>query len=263
MRSSPRPCTNHTLRSTRTTRTGKIARSRMAAHHAKSNARCAGFSLLEMAIVLVVIGLLCAGTLSALSTQRDGSQQRETAQRLADIHDALLGFAAANGRLPCPAAPPPAGGTEAASAPGVCSYPVSGYLPANTLGLAPGNAQGYAVDAWGNAIRYAVFNDGNNTLTTPNGIKNKGMPVIAAQTMLTICASASGITATSCGAAPAMTTRAAAVVYSTGKNGTDEARGGSDDAVFVAQMQQDADDPITWLSLNLLFNRMIAAGQLP
>ena len=61
-----------------------------------------GFTLLEMAIVLVVLGLILGGILMPLSTQMEKQDRDETQRILEDIRDALIGFAMTNGRLPCP-----------------------------------------------------------------------------------------------------------------------------------------------------------------
>ena len=65
--------------------------------------RAAGFTLAEMAIVLVVVGLLLTSVLSTVSTQFEARNIGETQSRLNQIKEALTGFAQANGRLPCPA----------------------------------------------------------------------------------------------------------------------------------------------------------------
>lgn len=64
-----------------------------------------GFILMELTVVLVIVALLLGGLLIPLSAQRDGEAIRGTEKYLADIRDALLGFAVANGRLPCPRPP--------------------------------------------------------------------------------------------------------------------------------------------------------------
>ncbi len=61
-----------------------------------------GFTLVEMTVVLVIIGLLLAGLLVPL---REGIKQErrvETEDELKNIEEALYGFAVTNGRLPCP-----------------------------------------------------------------------------------------------------------------------------------------------------------------
>lgn len=239
--------------------------------------RESGFSLAELAIVLVIVTLLTGGLFVSLGTQQDISNAKETEKRLAEIREALIGFALANGRLPCPAAPPPAGGTESPQATGACTNALqSGYLPASLLGTAPADAQGYALDAWNNPIRYAIFPNviagTANAFSTPGTMKSLGIQTIAlesvspsphARTFLFVCSSVTGISNSDCGSATKITDGAIAIVYSTGKNGTDETRGGADDIVFVSEQSPTADDLATWLSPNVLFNRMIAAGRLP
>src|SRR4030095_2303364 len=117
--------------------------------------RARGFTLIELAVVVLVITLLIGGLLVPLSTQVEQRNISDTQQRLAQIQDALIGFAIAHGRFPCPATvstpPQPTDlGVEAPSTgTGVCTHPVDGYVPGTTLGLTNIDSQGFAVDAWG------------------------------------------------------------------------------------------------------------------
>jgi prepilin-type N-terminal cleavage/methylation domain-containing protein len=63
-----------------------------------------GFSLLELAVVMTILALLLGSALLPLAAQNDMRARRDTDKALADIRDALVGFAIVNGRLPCPAA---------------------------------------------------------------------------------------------------------------------------------------------------------------
>lgn len=244
-----------------------------------------GFTLVEMAIVLIIFSLLVGGMLMTLTSQQDIANIKETETRLHTIQEALIGYATANGRLPCPAAPPPAGGTESPPSTGVCTNALqTGYVPAALLGVAPTDDKGYALDAWNNPVRYAVvpnsitmqtppFTTISNPFTTPGAIKTLTIETISLsavgppptqRTFLYVCASATGIGTTNCGTAQQITDSAIALVYSTGKNGADETRGGADDIVFIsAQASGGFDDQSIWISPNILFNRMIAAGRLP
>lgn len=173
-----------------------------------------------------------------------------------------------------------------------------GFLPAAALGFTPTDAQGYAVDAWGltqNRIRYAVSNAtigaGNtNTFTRTSdattGMRFAGMSSIAAAaTLLYVCNSGAGGAAmtagTNCGTTVPLTSNALAVIWSVGPNaattgGTsvDELQnpnptaGFSADRIFVSRTKSggtsgEFDDIVTWIGPPTLFNRMIAAGQLP
>lgn len=240
-----------------------------------------GFTLVEMAIVLVIVGLLLGGLLMPLGAQMEQRKISETQKALDDIKEALIGYAVANGRLPCPASAT-SNGIESPQGGGVCTNPFNGFLPSATLGLSQTDSQGYAVDAWGltqNRIRYAVSTANTSAFTTLNGMKTTTMATLAPD--LRVCASATGITATTCGTAVSLTNNAVAIIYSLGKNastgglGTDEAanpnpNSANNDQVFVSHTPTSAaaangefDDIVTWLSPNTLFNRMVAAGQLP
>ncbi len=62
-----------------------------------------GFTLAELAIVLVIVGFLLGGIMAMFSSQTDTRKWNDTQSRLEAARDAILGFAIANGRLPCPA----------------------------------------------------------------------------------------------------------------------------------------------------------------
>lgn len=241
-----------------------------------------GFSLVELAIVLIIVSLLAGGLMMTLSAQQENSAIAETQRRLTDARDALLGFAAANGRLPCPAAPA-SSGVEAPLGGGACNNNWDGFLPAITLGVAPTNENGYAVDGWGNPIRYAITSFSHSTycptqcFTTTNGIKaawNGGASLLPD---LHICNTASGKTGTGatalCATGTEQAGNAVAVIFSTGKNGglapssSDEVANNDADRLFVSHTQSmganEFDDLVVWLSPNILYNRLITAGRLP
>lgn len=243
-----------------------------------------GFTLTELAVVLFIVALLIGGMLIPLAAQDDIRRSQETQKLLKDATEALVGFAAANGRLPCPATAASSGQESFAvsgnAANGNCSNFHDGLLPAAALGLAPTNQNGVLVDAWNQPVRYAVFTGmiGGvmNPMTRTDGIKNATMPLVAAATALSVCSSATGVTANNCGAAARLTDKAPAILFSTGKNGaaagtgTDEAANQNGDAVFVSHdptptgfVNGEFDDIVFWLSPNILFNRMITAGRLP
>src|SRR3546814_18113644 len=64
--------------------------------------RQAGFSLVEMAVVVVILGLVLGALLLPLQAQRNQVFQSQTETTLETARRALLGFAKVNGRLPCP-----------------------------------------------------------------------------------------------------------------------------------------------------------------
>ena len=62
-----------------------------------------GFSLVEIAVVLVIISVLIAIVAVPLATQIEQRRTEATLKQLEVIKEALIGFATAKGRLPCPA----------------------------------------------------------------------------------------------------------------------------------------------------------------
>ena len=226
--------------------------------------------------MLIIVTLLIGGMLISFGAQRDISDANETQKRLGDIRDALTGFVTANGRLPCPASAATSG-VENPAGGGSCVNPWDGFLPAVTLGITPTDAQGYAIDGWGNPIRYAVTTANGNAFTTANGITTAWSGVLVPD--LRVCNTATGLSGSGgsaeCAAGTKLTDTAVAVIYSRGKNGgvtptgTDEAANGNADRLFVSHTPTPAsggnefDDLVTWLSPNILYNRMISAGKLP
>lgn len=231
-------------------------------------------------LMLLLMGGL-AGAFFAMRIFGGASQQvekeRTSLAAMVQAQDALLGFAAINGRLPCPATAASNGvesyvGALGASA---CTLPYTGFLPAATLGLPGADTNGYLLDGWAGRIRYAVTTASANAATTTNGIQAATTAVFGPAANLRVCASSTGITPTTCGAATVITTNAVAVIRSVGPNGgaaggADEAANLNADQVFVSHPKTDNaavngefDDLLIWLPPNLLFARMTQAGRLP
>ena len=206
-----------------------------------------GFSLIEMAMVLVIIGLLLGGALGPLSTRVEAERRNETADSLARIRDALLGYAVVNGRLPCA----DTNGDGAENSP--CGFPgVEGDVPWQTLDLG-------RLDAWGHPVRYRA----DSALTTVNpdlSVLNDGLAI------------------TDVGGTP-LTSTPVAIVFSCGKdglpNGENDANGavnnnstcinpGAPNAVYVQNIgNNNFDDILIWVSRNTLLNRAVAANRWP
>ncbi len=120
--------------------------------------RLKGFTLVELAVALFVLSLLLAGALIPLSTQMEVRSITETRRVMDQIQEALIGYAQANGTLPCPAlAITPTGTGTAGLASATCTTAASvvGVIPWSTLGVPE-------TDAWGRRFTYrvaAVFSD--------------------------------------------------------------------------------------------------------
>jgi prepilin-type N-terminal cleavage/methylation domain-containing protein len=183
-----------------------------------------GFTLIELAIVMFIVALLLGGMLMPLSAQQDVRARTNTEKLLLEAKETLLGFAALNERLPCPAtanssgreafcstADYPCSGSEEyvyedAAPPGnnagVCFDYYGGFLPAVTLGIQPTDGFGYAIDYWGNypsnRVRYAVSTNSLRTdLTasppiTPTALaltRSEGMKSAVIKPDLSVCSS--------------------------------------------------------------------------
>jgi prepilin-type N-terminal cleavage/methylation domain-containing protein len=260
------------------------------------NKQChSGFTLAEMAIVLVIVGLLLGGLIVPLSAQMDARDRSETQKALADAREALIGFAIVNGRLPCPAdrtistgnfnagieATTAAGGPCActtttsgiarAAVATVCSDTilggVTGVLPWATLGLPE-------TDGWNNRYSYRITTRFGRVASGQSifGCTPSANPVNAA---FALCSQGDISIAINAGGT-VIASNLPAVVVSHGKNGLgawlpngtqiagasgDELENGNSDASFVSNTS--IDDQLIWVSPPLLMNRMIAAGKLP
>lgn len=244
--------------------------------------RQAGFSLIELAIVLFIVALLLGGLLVPLSAQIDQQRTNETQKMLAEIKDALIGYAVVYGRLPCPASDTSNGaesfdaGASGDASNGLCSNFYNGFVPAATLGFTTGvdnqGRRGFAVDAWNNRIRYAVTVSNANAFTKTNGM-SANFSTLAPDLIVCTVASANP---SSCSVANSSLTSSPGVpviIFSTGKNGAyggtgaDETENLDNDKIFVShtgtQSPNEFDDFVIWLSPNILINRMVTAGKLP
>lgn len=160
--------------------------------------RAGGFTLIELSVVLVIVALLIGGILVTLTAQLEANRIAETRERLAQVRDAVIGFAVANGRLPCPAGPG-SNGRELTDVVGglvqTCHNGVGtfqhGFVPATTLGLVgPRDANGLLLDAWNEPIRYSVSDadsepDGNWDFVASGELADVGLASLRAD--LQVC----------------------------------------------------------------------------
>lgn len=142
----------------------------------RSLRKVSGFTLVEMAVVLVIIGLIAGGTMSYMRAQMDSARLSATKTRQQAVQLAIQSFVQRNGRLPCPAPAATVNGIEAPTV-GVCTGAVTigvgalatsrGVVPWATLGL----SQDMANDGYGRRITYQVtLNTTSTTRQTLNAI---------------------------------------------------------------------------------------------
>jgi len=245
-------------------------------HHGCHVGRIRGFTIIELSIVLVVVALLLGTFITPLSNQVDQRSYTDTQRRLEDIREALIGYAVANGRFPCPGSSTN-GGWEAFAAGGTTTngncLSFSGLIPGTQLGLTSIDTQGLAIDGWTSAqnrIRYAITNQTVNGVTNPftaaGGMRNSGVGALGTQCSYLFVFTGS-VVSTTCGSAPPSNVLsngdAVFVLYSVGKDAADEQPG--DGKNFLYQMFSTAnfDDQVLWVSRYTVINRLVQAGQLP
>jgi len=207
-----------------------------------------GFTLIELAIILVIVGLLAGGLLLPLTTQLDIAKFQETNKILNQVRESLINYALLNNYLPCPATDQETG--SAISPP--CN--IEGFLPWANLGIG-------RYDAWGQPIRYRV--DANYVSHIPN-------PPVTTNQLAVRDADGSDL----------VTSHVVAIIFSYGKNGhlADSSVKTWGDVLFPRAFaepsttkiyytqgtftQKDSDDTVVWLTQDSLVGRLVIAGKL-
>lgn len=227
-----------------------------------------GFSLVEMAIVLAIVGLLLGGLLPTISVQIEQQRRNETRKQLDGIRDTLYGFVIINGYLPCPTTiADPANASYGIAATSCSGAPAAeGYLPWKTLGVTE-------TDAW-SGKRSSTSAPGYWRYRVDRNFANSGVPItlstgfsadklsIVDNSGNLITPSPGGCTATPTSECPI------AVVFSAGPNLAGDGQNASPNTEVPGVFQSDVpnatfDDILIWISRPQLFNRMITAGKLP
>lgn len=234
-----------------------------------STVRQAGFSLIEMAVVMVIIGALLGGLLVSLSSTQEINFRSDAENQIDEIIEALYGFAQANGRLPCPATAGSNGAEDPAGG-GTCTEQY-GFVPSATLGLSGAvNTDGLYTDPWLSPYRYNVTSANGDAFTTAGGMRATGMAALAPD--LRVCTDAT--------CATVVADNLPAVVVSLGADwasfsGTEEVENSGEttrsgyrhanntDFAVSTYIEDVYDDTLAWMSANILYTRMISAGQLP
>lgn len=216
-----------------------------------------GFTLVELAVVLVIIGLILGVSIVPLTAQRDLLSYRETEKSLATIREALIGFTVLYGRLPCPTRETDPGNANygVEDTPCTANAASEGFLPWKTLGLtetdawAPKRTQ--STDPWNGYWRYRVDRNFAAAFDMTTGFGTDALTV----------QDSAGV------ALNTATERPVAIVFSAGKNLTPDGENADYEAtngVYEQNMiEADFDDQLIWLSRPLVISKMIAAGKLP
>ncbi len=195
-----------------------------------------GFTLLELAIVLLIIGLLISSVLMPLIASKTAQDVRKTEDMLEKAKGALLGYAIIREGFPCPDN----------NSDGIADSPCSTYegdLPWLDLGI-------QTQDAWGSNIQYRIYDtyQGDNSLGSGLPSITNGIQIQDTNT--------NSLTRNDV---------IVAVIFSPGKNRTAETENANDDNFYVKDnfIEGTFDDITTWISRNTLAYHFVSAGKQP
>ncbi|MGV8990202.1 MAG: type II secretion system protein [Thiobacillus sp.] len=237
-----------------------------------------GFSLIELAIVLVIVTLLIGGLAVPLSAQIQARRIAETNKTMEEAREAIMGYAMTHSvdhdsdpttpprpYLPCPDSDGD-GIENRDAASGNCTQD-AGWFPWVTLGTA-------AQDAWGNRLRYASQPELTNSLA---GFSNSTTPpptgwynVCSSQTCTPVDVAAD-VPVVLISHGPngwgARNINSNTLANPTGAN---EIKNLDADNRYVSRAPVKPDDPsgefddlTNWLAFNLIINRVCPAGGCP
>ena len=257
-----------------------------------NGARRDGFTLVEMALVLAILGAVALTTLGPLGMYVENRARRATLHALDTAVEALYGYALLHGRLPCPDVVSDGDGREDRRGDTACISD-DGYLPAVDLGIE-------GRDAWGGRLRYHLTAALDAAAGGPNFAAKDDGVCRADDADLDLCEPGvieimtrgddprSAMVETK--ALFTLANGVPAVVVSRGANGSssaaladpsrDEAENADGDHRFVARdyaaggarCRDDGDealplchfdDLLRWVSPTVLANRLVRAGRLP
>jgi len=229
--------------------------------------RQAGFTLVEIAIVLLIVGLLIGGMIAPLSSQMEQRRVSDTRRTMDEAREALFGYALRNGYLPCPAISSSNGLEDRTG--NVCNKRY-GYLPWAALGVG-------RLDGWNHLMGYTVtpaFAD-SGVLFTLKTARDITIATRAANGQLTAATDISDIPAAIISFGRngyGATSDQNAIIADSGAGNIDEKTNlqSSGNALIARDVSDDPrapggafDDMVLWISPNILYNRMVAAQRLP
>jgi len=225
-------------------------------------------------LLVAVLGLGAASLLIGAFGRNTGeaARQQRTLLTLAQARDALLGFAATNGRLPRPAASALDGRERPADCAGDADC--SGFLPWVALGVT-------GVDAWGKLLRYSVTPEmARAPIVSFSAVANRvvlrrdargELAYVAGQEQCDVSAQCLPAVLFSQGRERFGTAASGVRQVNTARGNVDEAANDSDSRRYISRpaSAQDGvpggayDDMLVWISVPVLYQRMRAARNLP
>ena len=149
-----------------------------------------GFTLVEVAISMVILGLVLTGFVLALSQQVQQRQLMDTRTTLQQANEAVISFVVANARLPCPAVAG-SNGQESMAGIGQCTA-AAGFLPGVTLGLPNLDSNGLLNDGWADGS----ITDNTGALSYPRAIRYSVTPLTGTTSVNALTTTKLGLIAT-------------------------------------------------------------------
>ena len=230
-----------------------------------------GFTLIELAIVLLIVGLLSKNILEPIAFAQERQRYSKNYSKLRLIKESLLAHVVATGTLPCPTST----NTRSGANPSFVCNVGQGGIPAATLGIAGAvSEQGALLDEWGRAYIYVVSlsshpSEGEEHLpdwTTADEASVVGIANLRGS--LALCLQAAAV---SCPLNQVRANELAFVVVSNGQNISQsalEAENTDGDNIFVVaeySIEQTTafDDQVVWSSAQEVMYWMLRAAWLP
>ncbi|MFK8081896.1 MAG: type II secretion system protein [Granulosicoccus sp.] len=240
------------------------------------------FTLVEMAFVLLIIGLLTKTAIAPLVAIQEHGKRQQASHELQRIREAIVAHLVAYGSLPCPLSVRLAGNSQTSyvtdnrgTPDGQICKTSFGLVPAGDLGLSGSlSSAGALLDPWGREFRYVVSlsnnpDKGNPVFpdwTTSGEAASVGIDALASE--ITLCNAAPR---SKCAGRSVRSDQIAFVVMSMGSDSSKsglQAENQDDDNYFIVTDESivegaEFDDLLVWGSAAEVMYWMLRMGWLP